>query len=368
MKVTPGAFIYPKIKQKFNNSLLWTEKAETEIRNMCFEIEQPTCAKDHETIVKQLSEIYTYLLQKDIAKSEELDFLKQEIVSYKDNSIISKQVEEHKTLNEAMLSKYVNLYGKDSEGVFCINESLNVEQIREIARESYWNNKKIKFMIPKTHRIRGQIIIEKFGLQSISVGSVYSKNSAADRVVLFDEIPPRGWALKHEVGAEFYSYQFVASNGEKILLLSNKKMAQGRYNVTGIEMNIRDVLIVGEQSKLTSKKKVFLVNEFYPVIAKYRNNEDYRKALVRNEVTKKKFFDYLFLTVEQRPVVLKHPRWFKWLVWSWFLSSPVGRGTKYPFHIAMIAKKNSGKSWLLDGLYDKSLETQNIFSGTGGSI
>ena len=367
MNVSPGGFIYIKIKQKFQDSVFWDENNENLIRQLCFNIQSPKSTEDHNVISEQFKHIGEILIDKHIAKKEDLQFLIDEINSYKKNSLIMKYYEKNKALNPATVDKYVHMHG-DVEGLFGINESLTINQIRELATESFNAIGKVKFFVPKTDRVTGQIIVEKFtGLQNITIASIYSKKNI-DRVVLFDEVTPKGWTLIKDISVRFFIYQFIANNGEDIILMSNKTLDQGRYNVTGIGISIRDTLFIGETGKLNSRKKVFLVNTADSVITKYKSVEQYRKALVLYNVSRKNYLNYLFLTKEKNPVVLNHPYWFKRFVWAWFLHAPIGRGNKYPFHVLMVAIKNSGKSWLIDGLYNKSLESQEVFSGTGGSI
>jgi len=174
-----------------------------------------------------------------------------------------------------------------------------------------------------------------------------------------------------EIELQFRVYRFISEHNQDLILLTPDEIAIGDYIITGVTTQVDDYKMLTDSSKLPTKLPYLFAQTIRNRIIKYKDNEEFRLNLRRLNITKTNLFDYPFAAYSKKykkTYVMKHPTWFKWLVWAWLLHSKEGIVNEYPFHLWIVGPQQSGKSVLLGGLHANSKETRSIFSGSSSTL
>ena len=154
-----------------------------------------------------------------------------------------------------------------------------------------------------------------------------------------------------------------------MILITASPCEIGDYLVTGVQTSCSDYKMLTDSARLPTKLPFFFAQSVKNRIIKFKNHEELKSKIEELKINKESFFDYPFsYTRRDESWNLLHPTWFKWLIWSWLTHENKGIMNSYPMHLMIIGQPGAGKSYLLNGLHNKSKETRDIFAGAGSTL
>lgn len=377
------SIIMEMLKEKFSSYIIW-EKIEVDLAIMCSDLPEVDNEEKKIKMIMQLKRIKNFMLEHEAPK-EDLEFLDEEIQRYQYTKEISLYHEQDTYIDNHLVNRYAQMsYG--TEGVVGIHLDLNYEQLKRLTNGVYDQTGLIKFYISKEKTIAGQIVAEVFETpQDIPVASLIEskdvhKETGAPvekKISLFGEkVNNHKYYKIKEVYAPFRVYRFITEFKQDLILFTNENLSVGDYIATGVVTKVDDYKSVTDSARLPTKLPYFFVHSIRNRIPKYKNHEEFLKRLAVLKINKTNIFNYPFIAEIENPedkskkknVIIKHPKWFKWLIWSWLTHANKGMFNKYPMHIMMLGPAQSGKSFLMNTLHKRSKENQQIFSGTMSTL
>lgn len=371
--------IMDMVKNKFGSKVFWRRR-EPEIAILCSNIQDDSITgKNKENTIQILNEIKQLLLEEG-AIEEDLIFLDEEIERCNFTKQISLYVEDDDNLRNDLIDRYA-IHGLGSEGIIGIHLPFNYSQLKRLTNGVYKKTGLIKFYISSERVISGQIIAEIYEHpQKVPIATLMqSKKSHKETgepvskfISLFGEkVNTAKYVPIKEIHAPFYVYRFISEDNRDYILLTTNRATIGDYIVTGVTTQVDDFKTLTNSSKLPTKLPYIFVHSLTNRIIQFADHGEFKKRLGELRVTRNSMFNYPFSMYNpkrKKSYVLKHPRWFKWLVWSWLTHQPKGMFNSYPLHLFMIGVASTGKSYLLNVLHSKSKERRNISSGAQSTL
>jgi len=372
------AVIMDLIKSKFAGFTLW-RRIEANIAILCSELPELTDDSKRNKLITKLNEIKKYLLEQGVEETE-LDFIDEEIDRYEQTKQISLYVETDDEVDPEIIDKYSRL-GYGSEGIMGIHLAYNYSQLKRLTNGVYKKTGLLKFYISREKTIYGKIIAEIYEhAQKIPIASlVESKQLQKETgeplkkyVALFgDKINKSKYNLIKEIEMPFFVYRFITEHNQDLILLSTKQCEIGDYIITGVTTQCDDLKSLTESAKLPTKLPYMFAQTIKNRIIKFQNHDEFRARISHLAVSKKNIWNFPFtikIKNKNEQFVLKHPTWFKWVMWAWTLHKPKGLFNNYPLHLLIIGPQHSGKSLLLNGAHARSKESRSIFSGSSSTL
>lgn len=373
------AIIMGLLKDKFQGFVFW-DRIESTLAVSCSKIPDIIGNnKQKGALIGILKDIKSFLVGEGVIP-DELNFLDDEIERYEYTKQISLYEEKEGFVEPEIIEKYSRL-GYGTEGVVGIHLPYNYEQLSKLTNEVYKKTNLIKFYISREKTLYGQIIAEIFEYpQKIPVATLI-KSKKLDKetdepvkkwIALFGQKYSKNeYHVVKEIEVPFRVYRFISENNQDFILLSSEEILIGDYIITGVTTQMDDYRALTDSSKLPTKLPYFFAQSIKNRISKYQNHGEFKASIGRLNITKKNLFEYPFAIYSKKynkKFIMKHPTWFKWLIWAWLLHSNEGVINEYPLHICIIGPQQSGKSVLLGGLHINSKETRSIFSGSSSTL
>lgn len=374
MKHSIRANIMGLLKTHFFGLSVWKEY-EADIAILCSSLPEPIGEERKKELIDGLLKIRSFLIEKDIDE-DELVFFDDEIEVYRKTKQISLYAESEDRVSKDVIDRYASL-SLGSEGVMGIHLPLNYAQLGHLTSEVYKRTGLIKFYISRERVIYGKIVAEIYEFpQKIPVASLLqSKKKDKDtgeplskEIALFGEPLLTTFIKIKEITAPFYVYRFITNDNKEMILFTTERNEIGDYIVTGVLMHRADNRQLTDSAKLPTKLPFFFAQDTKNRIIRYKTHEEFTGRAKFLEIDKR-FFDYPFTIIKgPSTYLMKHPRWFKWLIWAWLTHEAKGLFNNYPLHLMEVGPHHSGKSLLLNGLFAKSRETIEVFSGTESTL
>ncbi len=379
MSTNQRAIIMDLLKIKFQGFVFW-ERIEPTLAISCSKIPDVIGTnKKKGILIGILKEIKEFLVEEGVTPSE-LAFLDEEIERYEYTKQISLYEEKEGCVEPEIIDKYSRL-GYGTEGVVGIHLPYNYEQLSKLTNEVYNKTNLIKFYISREKTIYGKVIAEMYEYpQKVPVATlIESKKENKETgepmkkwIVLFGQRYSRNeYNIIKEIEIPFRVYRFISESNQEFILLTAEEILIGDYIITGVTTQVDDFRALTDSSKLPTKLPYFFAQTIKNRIIKYQKPGDFKANIRRLGISKKNLFEYPFAIYSKKynkKFIMKHPTWFKWLIWAWLLHSNEGVINEYPLHILIIGPQQSGKSVLLGGLHINSKETRSIFSGSSSTL
>lgn len=369
------------LKEKFGSMLLW-RRIEGELAVLVSGIPEASTEEKKEQLIKSLRDVKDFLVKNEISP-EELDFLDEEIERYAHTKQISLYEEKEDQISQEDIKRY-SRQSAEKEGIVGIHLNYNYEQLRRLTNGVYSQTGLVKFFISREKTIYGKIVAEIYEHpQNIPIATLVQKKQKDDapeppelRIALFGEkVNYRQWDKIKEVESPFWVYRFISEHNQELYLLSINKVEIGDYIVTGVTTQIDDYKALTDSTKLPTKLPYMFVQSIKNRIIKFKDHGEFKERLRYLNITKKTMFNVPFSiwinneeTGKKEHKILKHPLWFKWLVWAWLCHAPIGMENKYPMHLLIAGPPNSGKSLMLNRLHSRSKEFNSVFSGSSSTL
>jgi len=363
------------LKNKFSVFSFW-KRIEVDIALRCSNLPEPTNKEKKDEFVKQLKSLKLFMLKQEVLKKD-LEFIDEEIELHEQTRMISLYEEKDDSIEPSVIAGYSRL-GKGSEGVVAIPQPYNYSQLSKLTNGVYKKTGLVKFYISKEQTIYGQIVAEVYEhSQQIPIATVIEtkkvdKESGEKlrRILLFGQ---RYSKTEHniikEINLPFYVYRFITEKNSEFILLTSTRCEIGDYFMTGVQTHCDDYKMLTDSAKLPTKLPFFFAQKIQNRIIKFKDREEFKFKLRSLYINRKDFFDYPFTATKNGLTrKLLHPKWYKWLIWSWLTHRKKGLMNDYPFHLMIIGQPGAGKSFLLNGLFNKSKETREVFAGAGSTL
>lgn len=363
---------------KFQQLACW-QRIEPEIATLCAALTEPHTNDQKDKLLGQLESIKKYLLDQSL-DAKDLVFLDEEIERIRYMKQITLYAEKDDYVDPKVISKYAQI-GYGTEGVIAISQPFSYTQLGKLVNGVYREEGLIKFFISNETITYGKVTAEVFeNPVPVAVARLmHSKKLGKDGEPLVKHIFLYGqkaeqskYVLIKEITVPLRIYRFISDTNEEMFLLTTESISIGDYILSGVSTMTDDFRPLGEGSvKLPAKATLFFAQEIRNRIIKYADHGELRKKLAELEITPPRLFEFPF-TVHVKKTgksyIMKHPAWFKWLIWAWLCHARKGLLNEYPLHIMIIGPKNSGKSVLMSGLHRRSKESREVFSGASSTL
>lgn len=364
------------LKTKFGGFAFWS-KIEVGLVMLCTDLPEVTDDDKRDQFIKGLRNIKAYLSEKEISP-DELWFLDEEIDRYEQSRQISLYVEEDDNVDPSIIERYARL-GMGSEGVIGIHLPFNYAQIKKLTNGVYNKTGLIKFYISREKTIYGKIVAEIYEHpQKIPIATLIEsrlKDKDTDEpldkhIAMFGErINNKEYIRLKEIEIPFYVYRFITEDNQELILLTTKPCEIGDYIITGVITQCDDYRMLTDSARLKTKLPFFFAQTIRNRIIKFMDHTEFGDRLNLLGIARWGYFEYPFtIRKNHKNYVLRHPKWFKWLIWAWLTHSPKGMFNCYPLHLMVLGPKHSGKSLLLNGLHARSKESRSVFSGSSSTL
>lgn len=367
--------ILKKLKDTYSTDPKWNNISE-EITNICLEFPTLYEDKDFEKSIKLILELENKLKEYGFSK-DSYDFLSADIEQLSSNSTLAIHKDKVSELPDEVIDKYCRI-GVESEGVIGIPQSYTAEQLKVLSNGVYKNSGLVKFFISSETDISGKIISEIYDrAQEIPIASLVQtirRNQESGifntEVRLFGEgINKKEWTILKEVKSYFYIYNFVSSDDKQYIIYSTQKLNIGDYKLIGVTIDNDDFKLITDTAKIKTKLLHLFIRVAEERKIKFDNPHQFEKFLVKNTLNYETLYNFPFTLKEgNKRIVLRYTRNYKNLIWAFLLHSKQGRGNKYPMHLFISAKKGTGKSTIVNILYEKTGEVTPVFSGVGSTM
>ena len=364
------------IKTKFEGLSFWS-RIEADIALMCAELIEPDTEEKKQTFLKQLKEL-KFFLSKQNVKTEDLQFIDEEIKLHEQTKMISLYEEKEDTIGEEVIQAYSRL-GKGTEGIITIPQKYNYVQLSKLTNGVYKKTGLVKFYISREQSLYGKVVAEIYEhAQDIPIATVIESKRISKEtgepmykgIKLFGQkFTKNEVRVIKEINLPFYVYRFITEDNNELILITSTQCEIGDYVITGVQTQCDDYKMLTDSARLPTKLPFFFAQRIQNRIIQFKNHEEFKKRLEHLNIEKDIFFEYPFTTSKGKKTwKLLQPLWYKWLIWAWLTHESKGIFNNYPLHLLIIGIKNSGKSLLLNSLHAKSKETRNIFSGSSSTL
>lgn len=229
-----------------------------------------------------------------------------------------------------------------------------------------WNShKRLIIFVPKSKPITGKIIgvslgkKEKFIIAKVLKQTEKDKFRKEEKVTYAIEIGSQRYSRRQwkevenaTLDGNFYMYNFVKSNHTEAILLSQNKLEDGEYNLSGLTIPINDYKKIGESFSgiIATVKEIIIPHSLEPFLKGFSKNQFYN-------FIKKHDYNILCRYIFN---VFRHPPMFEELVLAFLFSGKYGG---IPLHFYWIAKGSSGKTKMSKRLNEVMYEDRKITSG-----
>lgn len=367
-----------QIKRQCEGMITW-DLIEPKAAEVLANVPELNNQDDRQRINDALLRLKMLLKDHDVTE-EQIAWIDEEISRVNTTRQLSLYVEEDDELDNVTIRRYA-FASMEKEGVVGIDRTFNYEQLKKLSNGVYRLTGQVKFFVSKETSIYGKIINELFEHPvNIPIATLAKSTKEEDagtvderRLFMFGEKVESKYRSIKEIEVPFYVYEFVTEKNEMMIIYSLDQHTTGDYIVTGVTTKVNDLKQIGSTAKMVSKLPVVFAQQIFNRITKYGDSESFFADVKEHGVSRENTFDWPFtLKVKEHGVeqnqILKHPTWFKWLIWAWLIHAPKGRRNKYPFHLMMIGEPGGGKSELINTLYDRSREGVEIFSGSQSTL
>jgi len=367
--------IMDAIKTRFGGFTIWS-RIETDIALMCSDLPDVTNEERRVRLVDGLKKIKDYLVKNGVEEGD-AKFIDEEIDIHENTKQISLYTDEEDRVEKEIIDKYAHV-GRGQEGIVAIHQAYNYTQLKKLTNGVYKRTDMIKFYISREKIIHGKVVAEIYEHpQKIYIAHLTESKKkdetgspAFKKIFLFGEgFSKKDYNVIKSIDQEFYVYRIVTEKDQELMMFSLEKLLIGDYVITGVVTHCEDKKMLTETARLPTQLPILFAQNCRNRIIKFENHNEFRARLGFLKVSRKNLFDLPFTVKKGRKqYLLKQPKWFKWLVWSWLTHSPVGLFNNYPMHLMIVGEKHSGKSLMLNSLHERSQETRDIFSGSSSTL
>ncbi len=366
-----GLETFQRLKLRFSEVLEWDSRS-SEIESKCLQLPPMNDSASKDELVKQLKDLYKFLINNNFDKEESffIKDLADKIEAVKQISLYS---EKDDLVTEEALRTMCDL-SMESEGIDSTPYAWNYEQLKKITNYVYEKKELIKFFISTETVVQGKITAEYYEYpQEVPIAVLAQKVKKTDydnkkRIFLFGEPMGKSYTTMREIYAPLRFYQFISEHQQVFLVLSKEPLELGDYILTGVMTRVNDFRSVSDTKKIITKLPILFIQKAQNQIIRYTDHADFKKQLVKLKVNYENLFEIPFLWAKDNTnIILKHPYWFKLLIWAWLLHCKEGLHP-YPLHLFIAGPQQSGKSMLLNPLHRKSNENLNMFSGSSSTL
>lgn len=368
-----GSALLTLIKERFGSSPLWKD-LELQCVVFCSRIPNTTNRANKIKTINTLKELKIYLQGQDINK-QELEFIDEELNRYESTIQRKKYEEKDDLLQKDITEKYARI-DSDEEGCFLISQGFNFEQSQKLSQGVYNINKMLKFYITPEITIAGKIMgeiseyVQEIPIITLCQGQITENKDVIKLFFFGEKINNMKWVKIREMSLPFYLYRFVSDTGQEYIMMSPEAQNTGDYTVSGMTKYVDDLKNVTDSAKLTTKLPYLFTHTILNKIVAFSDTEELLCKINQLNYTPEQMYEHIFSAQidKNKTIILKHPQWFKKLIWAWLLHSKQGVSTKYPLHIYVSGNPGSGKSFLMNTLHSKTMECRPIFSGSSSTL
>lgn len=335
---------------------------------------QSTKPEDIQKNIAVLSELEKYL--RKISEEHDVDFpdVFFFLSGYYNSDIVCENLKEDDRVPDAFIKSLESKHTENS--IIKISQPYNYEQIKYITRQIFNNQKErhpLIFPIPPHEKISGKVVGE-IEQRKIKIPLAWSneiqvkdvKNYAA---YVFGETLPKRPKIVDEVNGEFFLYRFLSKSGKEYALASIDKLNLDDYTLDGISIEVEDVKILGDAYRLLNKFTLFFVHTAENHVCQLKNHQQLFQKADAVKITGIKLYDYLCSYKKDGIIqILEHPKWFLRLVSAFLFHKKKGDTAEYPMHLLWISERGAGKTSFMEGVQQKSGETQGIIAGSNSTI
>lgn len=377
-RISQRAYVMGIVSSHFKELSIW-DKIEPQVAIFCSNIPEVYTEEKKGELIKVLEQLKTFLSEEGI-KSDHLSFFDEEIEHHRLTKQISLYIEEDDEVPQEIIKKYATS-GYTQEGIVGIHLKYSYKQVRKLTNGVYKETGLIKFYISKEKIFHGKIIAEIYEHpQKIPIATLCHSKKKHDGttkpllkyISLFGEKIEKGkYISTKEILSPFYVYRFISDQNRDYMILSTTRLNIGDFIVTGMVCQVDDYRTLTDSSKLPTKLPFIFAHTVKNRIIKFKNHQEFEKKLKHLSINKDRIFNFPFSMKDNsdgKTYVLKHPIWFKWLIWSWLTHAPKGMFNSYPMHLLVVGESGTGKSYMLNVLHKKSKETRDIFSGSQSTL
>lgn len=318
-------------------------------------------------------------LKEDLLKdAEELDSDFYETINflnaYLDTEVLHTAVKENSDVPKQFLT---SLFGRGLENsILKIAQPFNFSQIKVLTQQIFKESKDDKtltFSISKHEKIDGKVIGEveqrKIKIPLAWTVKTVFKDIESYIPYIFGEKLPYKAKIVDEISGEFFLYRFLSKGGKEYTIASSEKLNLDDYTLEGISIEVEDTKIIGEAYKLLNKYTVFFIHTATTHICQFKTHQELFKKADELKITGNKLHNYLCSFKKDNTIqILEHPRWFVRLVSAFLFHKKKGDTAEYPMHLLWISERGSGKTTFMEGIQQRSGETQGIIAGSTSTM
>lgn len=354
---------------------LW-DRIESEVAVMCAGLPEILSDERKPEFIAGVRAIKAYLGDEGIPPSD-LTFIDDYISLHENTTQMSLYEESDDWVEKDVIDKYAGM-STGTEGIIGIHLPYNYTQLRKLTNGVYNRTGLIKFYISREKTMSGKVIAEIYDYpQKIPIATLFHSKKLSEigeplikQIALFgDKIDKSKYVEIKQIKLPFRVYRFISDDKEDYILMTPNELSIGDYVVTGMAKEVDDAKVLTDTAKLPTKLPFFFAQSIKNRIIRFADHDQFRARLVQLGVSKGRIYDFPFCIKKKGAnYVLRHPDWFKKLVWAWLLHTRIGLFNTYPLHILWVGPKGSGKSLMLNALHNKSKESRDIFSGSSSTM
>ena len=240
------------------------------------------------------------------------------------------------------------------------------------AKDKYQEDGIIRFYINKSVKVDGKIINkvkehkQKITLCKVVRGSNYQTGDEFYKLFFFNEKIDKRLESKivDTLEREFYLYNFVTKEKE-FLLIAEEDLDLEEYIIEGSLIEIQDYADIGNYSKISLKLPIIFLHTAKKRVIKYENHQELFEDFKSLQLTEEKLMSYIFSN--EKRTGFRFDKNLERLCLS-FLFSAKYDSNPYPLHLLIIGDIGGGKSTLLENLYWKFEENQEITDGSTSTL
>ena len=313
------------------------------------------------------------------------DELDQKKYIYKDE-LKKKETENILTTNddsqliEDILTNSLNQTSIYAKKIELQDNKYSFDEIKLVIRKLWYVDNVLRFYINKNTSIKGKVtnLIEahkqKIPIVRLCRTKSQQKDSPpVDQLYFFDERIDKRYtgSVIDSLDEEFWMYQMTAKK-KQYVLLSREELNLEEYNIDGMTAEINDYSDIANYSKLTLRIPIIFVNTSKKRIINIKSHEEFFNFISKYDLNEDKLMRYLFSlkvwgSAGKQIKYFQHPREFERLIAAWLFSAKFD-ASPYPLHLMMIGDPGVGKSKILECLFEKMQETNQITDGSCSTI
>lgn len=276
----------------------------------------------------------------------------KEYVKMRSSNILAQKDKKEVIDSRGMIDGFIAMVSETKKQMIVLQEtSISYNECKRLMLiairqyfEDHVSNKNINenaiiypFLISENINVNGNLVMKRSTqMEMLPLISVTIDKESEDISVGFlgDKLK---YTSNNSYSESFYIYTFVSDEKKTYYVLSKKDLQTQHCRIKGMEMDIQDVLKLGNNATANTTISLILATDIAPDIniisenefLKYTNRWDHEKLA-------KEFFNEL-----------RHPLKFEKLLFAWMFSS---KHSGYPLHLLWLGSPGTAKSWTLTAL------------------